>query len=116
MQKLMIAVRSRLLGDLLEEQLQDDFHIYRCHRGDEIPRLLESVRPDAAVLDLCLPGMTGLNALDQASYTPPKVLALTTYETEEIRRRAKHLGVTELLLLPHSLSYILLWLYRHTTE
>jgi DNA-binding NarL/FixJ family response regulator len=36
-----------------------------CNRGDEVLRMLVDLRPDLAVLDLNMPGMTGLQVLNR---------------------------------------------------
>ena len=112
MQKLLIAVDSPIITDILKRSLEGEFTIYTCNRGDEALQLLESIRPDVLIINLALPHVTGLSVLQKTHFTPPVVLALTYYLSNMVIQEATAAGVGDLLLLPCSLPYILSRLRR----
>lgn len=107
MRKLLIAVNSIMITDILEDRLKSDFEIYTCCRGDDALQLLEELRPEALIISLSLSYMTGLSVLQQSTYKPPAVLALTCFISDTVIEEAISAGAGGLLLLPCSLSYII---------
>ena len=106
MRKLLIAVGSEMITDILEDRLKSDFEIYTCSRGDDALQLLEELRPEALIISLSLSHMTGLSVLQQSTYKPPAVLALTYFISDAVIDEAVSAGAGDLLLLPCSLEYI----------
>jgi DNA-binding NarL/FixJ family response regulator len=60
----------------------------------EVGRLLEALKPDVVVLELWLPGMSGLAAIEEVKQRTPqsKVLVLSIHESEAYVRSAFQLG------------------------
>ncbi|ACZ90280.1 response regulator [Streptosporangium roseum] len=58
------------------------------------------LRPDLVLLDIAMPGMTGIAAAHEllAAPDPPKILMLTTYDTDENLEGALRAGVSGFLL------------------
>jgi len=48
-----------------QELLEDDYDVSVAKDGREALRLLEKERPDVIVLDICMPGMDGIETLGQ---------------------------------------------------
>jgi two-component system, NarL family, response regulator DesR len=69
-------------------------------RGDEVRAVALSVRPDVALLDIEMPGMTGLDAAAdlQAQLPDCRVLILTTFGRPGYLRRAMEGGAAGFLL------------------
>lgn len=112
MRKLLIAIDSPIITDILKCALESEFTVYTCRRGDEAFRLLEDIRPEAMIIHLSLSKLTGLEVLRKTSFTPPAVLALTYFLSDAVVRDAAAAGAGDILLLPSSLSYILSRLNR----
>ena len=112
MRKLLIAIDSPKITDILKRSLENEFTIYTCNRGDEALQLLESIHPDVLIINLALPHITGLSVLQKTCFTPPAILALTYFLSNIVIREATAAGVGDLLLLPCSLTYILSRLRR----
>jgi DNA-binding NarL/FixJ family response regulator len=72
--------RIKLLGD------QDDV--------DDMGQQLEALRPDVVVLELWMPGMSGLAAIEEVKQRTPqsRVLVLSVHESEAYVRSAFQLG------------------------
>jgi two-component system response regulator DesR len=69
-------------------------------RGDEVLAAVRSVMPDVALLDIEMPGATGLDALEQMRAELPgcRVLILTTFGRPGYVRRAMESGASGFLL------------------
>ncbi|HSS61074.1 MAG TPA: response regulator transcription factor [Candidatus Limnocylindrales bacterium] len=69
-------------------------------RGDEVLAAAQSVAPDVALLDIEMPGATGLEALAQLRGALPgcRILILTTFGRPGYLRRAMETGASGFLL------------------
>ncbi|GII85240.1 DNA-binding response regulator [Sphaerisporangium siamense] len=68
--------------------------------GERAVELARSLRPDVVLLDIAMPRVDGLEAARRiiAAPDPPRVIMLTTYDTDENLDRALHSGVSGFLL------------------
>jgi DNA-binding NarL/FixJ family response regulator len=68
--------------------------------GHEAVALARRLRPDVLVMDIAMPRLDGLSAARQllADPSPPKVVLLTTFDTDEHLHAALRLGVSGFLL------------------
>ncbi|RSN07783.1 DNA-binding response regulator [Nonomuraea sp. WAC 01424] len=68
--------------------------------GERAVELARSLRPDVVLLDIAMPRLNGLEAARRilAAPTPPRVIMLTTYDTDENLDLALHAGVSGFLL------------------
>lgn len=69
-------------------------------------QLIAEVQPDVVLLDLCLPGIDGLEVLEQirANWRQVAVLILTTYNEDELILRGLQAGASGYLLKESSLE------------
>jgi two-component system response regulator DesR len=91
-------VRGALIS-LLE--LEDDLEVVaQVGRGDEVLEAARAAAPDVALLDIEMPGMTGLEALEQLAAALPavKILMLTTFGRPGYLRRAMEGGASGFVL------------------
>ena len=91
-------VRGALIS-LLE--LEDDLEVVaQVGRGDEVLEAARGCEPDVALLDIEMPGMTGLEALEQLAAELPavKILILTTFGRPGYLRRAMEGGAAGFVL------------------
>ena len=74
--------------------------------ADEANKILETTSPDLLLLDMMLPGMTGIDFLTQirkdARFTQLPVIVITVRAEAAYRQRAQELGVSRYLLKPFS--------------
>jgi two-component system response regulator NreC len=68
--------------------------------GAEALNLIEALRPDIAIFDVHMPGLTGLQAARQllAKKSPVKIILLTMHEDEELLNEALNLGIPAYVL------------------
>jgi two-component system, NarL family, response regulator DesR len=91
-------VRGALIS-LLE--LEDDLQVVaEVGRGDEVLAAARACAPDVALLDIEMPGITGLEALEQLAAELPsiKILILTTFGRPGYLRRAMEGGAAGFVL------------------
>jgi two-component system, NarL family, response regulator DesR len=91
-------VRGALIS-LLE--LEDDLEVVaQVGRGDKVLDAARASEPDVALLDIEMPGMTGLEALEQLAAELPtvKILILTTFGRPGYLRRAMEGGAAGFVL------------------
>ncbi|MFI1012711.1 response regulator [Streptomyces sp. NPDC020965] len=94
-QGMMRGALALLLG------LEDDIEVVaQVGRGDEITRKAQEVRPDIALLDIELPGRSGLDAAAELRDEVPdcRVLILTTFGRPGYLRRAMEAGAAGFLV------------------
>jgi DNA-binding NarL/FixJ family response regulator len=74
--------------------------VVRCSTGDEAMAALRRVRPDVAVLDIRMPGMTGIDLLRQVhdEHLPTRIILLTAEISDESVVGAVRLGVAGIVL------------------
>lgn len=106
MRKMLIAVYSDIFTEELVHTFQSDYHIYTCSRGDDALHLLQLLKPDVLIIMLSLPGITGMEVLQQTQYKPSAIIALTTYLSESIVYDAQAAGVNVLIRLPCTMAQI----------
>lgn len=77
-------------------------NIFIVHNGEEGLKVIEEEKPDIVLLDLFMPGMTGIEVLERIRSNPnikdTKVIVLTINNKEEDKQKAKDLGVIDFLL------------------
>jgi DNA-binding NarL/FixJ family response regulator len=77
--------------------------------GNEALRLIEQRKPDVAVLDVNLPGLSGLEVARrvQAARLPTRIVVLTMFKEEETFNRALDVGVLGFVLKENAAQDIL---------
>lgn len=72
------------LASMLSTQPDIDV-VASASSGEEALALLDSIAPDVILMDLRMPGMSGLDAvrLINSRLDPPRIIVLTSYDTDE---------------------------------
>ena len=113
MKTMLIATGSEIITDELERVFQSKYRVSTCSRGDDALQILQALRPDILIINLSLSNITGLEVLQQTEYTPPVILALTYYVTDQIVDEAQAAGVGALIRLPCTIDCILTHLEKY---
>lgn len=69
--KVLIADPAEEFRVALTQALSPGFQVICCARGDEVPGLLTSEKPDLLIMELSLPGLDGISLLEQLTERPP---------------------------------------------
>lgn len=105
----MVVDDERLICWTLEKTFsKDGYEVICCNSGEQALAWLQEDPVHVMILDLRLPGMSGLEVLDEVrkSYPETKVLMISAWGTQEVRQRAEELGVLGFFDKPLNLSSI----------
>jgi two-component system response regulator YesN len=85
-----------------------DMELMQAKNGKLAVELVPQFRPDLVLMDIKMPGMNGLEAIERigADYPATKFIMVTAYDTFEYARSAIKLGVKDYLLKPSKASEI----------
>ena len=105
--KILICDDEDVLRSLVRASLlSGEFEILEARDGDEALELTLSERPDLVLLDMMMPGRTGLEVLEQLRADPgvaeTPVIMLTARTQENDRAAADDAGATVFLPKPFS--------------
>ncbi len=85
------------LGSLLS--LEEDMEVVgKANNGEEAVELVKKLRPDICIMDIEMPGKTGLEAAEELKSLDCKVIILTTFARSGYFQRALKAGVKGYLL------------------
>lgn len=92
-QKMLLGAFSSLL------ELEDDMSVVgKAANGEEAIALVGKFRPDVCIMDIEMPGLSGLDAAEVLKDTDCKVIILTTFARTGYFQRALKAGVSGYLL------------------
>jgi two-component system, NarL family, response regulator DesR len=99
--KIVIAEDQQMLlgafGSLLD--LEDDMEVVgKASNGEDALRLVQKFHPDVCIMDIEMPGKTGLDAAEEMKGSGCKVIILTTFARAGYFQRALKAGVNGYLL------------------
>lgn len=100
MQKLLIADSSEIFICALEAALNGQFQIMTCADGDTLLELLHEYRPDVLILNLMLPYKDGLTVLQESTFHPPLIIAITMHVNAYVERSIAALGIDYVMISP----------------
>lgn len=101
----LVRVSMQVMLEELEQQgVVENLTMYHAVDGNELMDAVRTTDPHAAFVDIRMPGLSGLEAIEQAARTYPDIywVVLTGYAHFDYARKAIALGVSEYLLKPAS--------------
>lgn len=86
--------------------LQENYDVSEASRGDEALEQIKKRRFDAALLDIKLPGISGMELLKEIKTSTPQTycLMMSVYGTVEVVIQTMRLGARDFLVKPFSLD------------
>ena len=100
MWKLMIADGSETFVSALEHALCQTYQLRSCKDGDTALEMLEQFQPDILVINLMLPYTDGLTVLQQTTFRPSVILAITAHLSSYVEHTVADLGVDYVMIMP----------------
>lgn len=101
---ILIADDEVYIRDFLYEILSDSYTIHLASDGEEALRILISKGPALAILDVSMPGMSGLEVCKTLRRTPKtghtKVIVITAFNSPEKKSEAIAAGANDFLPKP----------------
>jgi len=101
---------------------KDDYEVFTACDGAAAVKLAQENRIDAAVLDIRMTGMSGIEVLERLKYVDPdiEVVMLTAFETTDTMRQALRLRACDYLNKPFDVATmraaVANAMHRHTLE
>ena len=108
--RVVIAEDEALIRLDLKETLEEEGYevVGETGRGDEAVELVDSLKPDLAILDIKMPGIDGLEAARQiAGPRKAAVLILTAFSQRDLIEQARDAGALAYLVKPFQKSELL---------
>lgn len=105
--KILIAEDEAIIRLDLKESLEAEGYevVGETGRGDEVIGLVRSLEPDLAILDIKMPGMTGIQAAEIITEEGlAAVILLTAFSQQELVQQASNAGVLAYLVKPFQRS------------
>jgi len=104
--KVLIVDDNVLTRTMIKDILQEMSHqvVGEAENGDEAIKSFRELGPELVLLDLIMPGKTGLQVLEELRLISPaaKVVMVTAVQQEEISRKLLEKGATAILHKPFS--------------
>lgn len=112
MKKILVADDERALRFLIVGTLEiDDFEILEADNGIEAVRVIEQERPDLAIVDVMMPGMTGYEVCSfvksNEDLKGTKILILTAKGQQTDEKRAMEVQADRYMAKPFSPAELL---------
>lgn len=107
MQKLLIADSSGIFVSALTTALGGQFQVTTCTNGLAALELLQQEQPDILILNLMLPYIDGLTVLQQATFHPDLIMAITMHMSAYVEQAVTKLGVDYTMIAPSAKSVVL---------
>lgn len=98
----LIVDDEAILRESLRDYLRDTYQVVTARTGEEALELIEKQDFDILVIDMRLPGKTGLQVLREVKESKPyvKSIVITAYPSADSAVEAMKLGATDYLIKP----------------
>jgi nitrogen regulation protein NR(I) len=102
MQTILIVDDDKSIRYSLKRMLEENFSILTAQNGDEALSLIKETSPDLIIMDIKMPGRSGIEVLKEMKSIDPKslVILMTAYGTTETAIEAMKFGAFDYILKP----------------
>lgn len=107
--KLLIVDDEVEICDFLKSFFEErDYQVVTATSGEQALELVEKVKPKVVLLDIKMPGMTGIEVLEEIKqkHSGTKVIMVTALETRDKIEQCLRLGADNYITKPLSLEYL----------
>jgi len=108
MVRILIVDDDRLVLTGLAKGLEDrGYAVIKAASGEEAVSLAENTRPELVLMDICLPGISGIEAAQRImEKLDVPVIFLSALDTEEVVRQAITMGTLSYLVKPITIKQL----------
>ena len=105
---LVVDDEKDILKFLSEELARRGYEVDTASSGEEAVEKAKAIRPDLVLMDMRMPGMGGMKALEQVKEIDPQieVIMVTAVHDEDAIRKATDLGVDDYVTKPVDFSHL----------
>jgi DNA-binding response OmpR family regulator len=117
--RILLVDDQQLFRQMLAEHLNEEgFEVFEAGSGEEALLEFPRARPQVVLLDMLMPGMSGLEALREIKAVSPEtcVVMVTAVEDLDTARGALGAGASDYVTKPFSLQYLNSVLAMHMSE
>ncbi len=102
MQTILIVDDDKSIRYSLKRMLEEDFSVLTAQNGDEALLRMEESSPDLIIMDIKMPGRSGIEVLKEMKQVDPKslIILMTAYGTTETAIEAMKYGAFDYILKP----------------
>ncbi|MDP2967581.1 MAG: sigma-54 dependent transcriptional regulator [Deltaproteobacteria bacterium] len=102
MQTILIVDDDRSIRYSLKRMLEDNFSVLTAQNGEEALARVKESTPDLVIMDIKMPGRSGIEVLKEIKLVDPKslVILMTAYGTTETAIEAMKYGAFDYILKP----------------
>lgn len=107
--RVLVVDDERQVGEFLCDFLEArGFEVFYTDNGEEAIRIVKRARPHIALLDILMPGMSGLELLARIREIDPRVgnIMITALSEEELGRKSLRLGAVDYIVKPVDVNYL----------
>ncbi len=108
MRSVLIAEDSEFISDILQDIFREKgFEIAGVvTSGEEVIRMYERLKPDLISMDILMPGMDGLTAMEKIREMDEKVpiIVISALLQNRLKARAKELGAVDFIEKPFDIA------------
>ncbi|NRF92350.1 response regulator [Paenibacillus frigoriresistens] len=112
------TIEREALQKIMERGIEGIEVVGHAENGSRAIQLARELEPDLILMDIKMPGLSGLEAIDQIRKQQPmiKYVMVTAYDTFEYARQAIQLGVKDYLVKPSKAQSIVEIIQKVVTE
>lgn len=107
MKRILIADASPVISVALSAALSCDYEVHTCNNLADILPHLESLRPDAVIVNTSLTGIAGLLQIGSSSFPPRVLVILTNIITDQLLQTAQDVDASYISLIPFSMRSLM---------
>jgi len=102
MQTILIVDDDKSIRSSLKRMLEENFSVLTAQNGDEALARVKESTPDLVIMDIKMPGRSGIEVLKEIKLVDPKslVILMTAYGTTETAIEAMKYGAFDYILKP----------------
>lgn len=112
------AIERKALQKIIERGIEGIEVVGNAENGSRAVQLARELEPDLILMDIKMPGLSGLEAIKKIKEQQPmiKYVMVTAYDTFEYARQALQLGVKDYLVKPSKAQAIVEIIQKVVTE